>query len=78
MSQQETAYEPEASGGLTYEVEVLKQRFWSGTLNYKKMADILNRRAADGWRLSRTVTSSSRSLLVFKRESVFLIFERST
>lgn len=60
-----------------YEVEVLKQRFWSGTLDQRKLQDILNRRADAGWELARTVTSSSRMFLLFKRESLFLIFRRT-
>lgn len=56
---------------------MLKQRFLSGTLDRKKLQDGLNRRAADGWKLVRAVTSESRILLFFKREPVYLIFQQA-
>lgn len=57
-----------------YEADVLKQRFWSGTLNQQGLQEIPNRRSDAGWELGRTVTSSVRILLLFERESLLLIF----
>ena len=60
-----------------YEVETFKERLFSSTLNPQKLAEILNSRAAQGWKLSRHITSRSRVLLIFKREVHFLILEQA-
>lgn len=65
-----------AETGGRYEVEVLRSRAFSGTLPERKLVEILNNRAANGWELVRTVTAQSRLLLLFSRTSVFLIFQR--
>lgn len=59
-----------------FEVESVMQRRWSGTLDPKRLTDVLNRRHQDGWKFTRSITSSSRVWLFFKREAVFLIFEK--
>lgn len=59
-----------------YEVEVLKERRFSSTLDPKRLADVLNSRASDGWTFVRSITSTSRSWLLFSRETHFLVFER--
>lgn len=50
----------------------------SGSLNEKKLAETLNKRAAHGWQLSRTIHETKRIWGIFSRETHFLIFERDT
>lgn len=66
----------EASVTKTYEVEVLKTRFWTGTLPPRRLASMLSDRASGGWSFRHSITVYRRVLLVFKRESYYLIFER--
>jgi hypothetical protein len=64
-----------ATASLRYEVELLTTGFFSGALSAKKLQDLLNHRAAAGWKLSRTIKEERRRMLS-TREAVFLIFER--
>jgi hypothetical protein len=64
------------TGALTYDVDVIVTGFFSGTLKKAKLKDSLNKRASDGWKLSRTIAEEKRVFLIFKREAHFLIFER--
>lgn len=59
-----------------YEVEAFKERFWSGTINPNRLAEVLNSRAQAGWRYRHTITAGRRVLLMFKRDTHFLIFEQ--
>lgn len=61
---------------MTYDVEVIKERFWSGTLDQKRLTSILNDRADNGWKYDHSLTASRRVLLVFKRDAYFLIFSK--
>ena len=59
-----------------YFVETVTTGFFSGTLKAAKLNAALNKRAAEGWRLARTIHERKRVLVLFSRESHFLIFER--
>ena len=59
-----------------YLVETVTTGFFSGTLKAAKLNAALKKRAAEGWRLARTIHERKRVLLLFSRESHFLIFER--
>jgi hypothetical protein len=59
-----------------YLVETVTTGFFSGTLKAAKLNTALNKRAAEGWRLARTIHERKRVLVLFSRESHFLIFER--
>lgn len=61
---------------MRYEVEVISTGFFSGTLDARKLQDILNRRADQGWTLARTLKEERRRFLVGSREAHFLIFEK--
>lgn len=63
---------------MRYEVEVIKERFWSGTLDHKRLAEILNDRAGNGWQYQHAITASRRVLLLFKRDAHFLIFAQTS
>jgi hypothetical protein len=63
---------------MTYDVEYISPRFWTGTLNHKKLADLLNARAGQGWKFEREITSTRRKLVIFKRETHFLVFSKPT
>lgn len=60
-----------------YEVELVKERMFSSTLSPARLAEVLNRRAASGWVLDRTIASTSRIWLFYKRETHFLIFRKA-
>ncbi len=60
---------------MRYEVEVLTTGFFSGTLNARKLQDLLNARGTEGWRLTRTL-KEERWQLLMRREAHFLVFER--
>lgn len=60
-----------------YEVEVLRTGFFSHTLDPRKLADVLNNRAAAGWTLARTIKEEQRRMLT-RREAHFLIFQRES
>lgn len=59
-----------------YIVQPLTTGILSGTLNPRKLQDMLNRYAADGWRFVRSIHETHRIFLFFSRECHFLIFER--
>lgn len=59
-----------------YLVETITTGFFSGTLKANKLNVALNRRAAEGWRLARTIHERRRVFLFFSREAHYLIFER--
>jgi hypothetical protein len=59
-----------------YLVETVTTGFFSGTLKAGKLNSALNKRASEGWRLARIIHERKRVLLLFSRESHFLIFER--
>ena len=61
-----------------YELESLDTRFFTGTMDPRKLQDLLNARAAQGWCLSRTLKEQRRSFLGGAREAHYLIFERDT
>jgi hypothetical protein len=61
---------------MTYEVEVLKTRFWSATLPPKRLTARLNNRSSGGWQFSFPITAERRILLFFKRPAYYLIFQR--
>ena len=61
---------------MRYEVEELTTRFISNTLDAKRLQDLLNTRAAQGWKLSRAIKDERRGFLGHRREAHFLIFER--
>jgi hypothetical protein len=52
-------------------------RFFSHTLPPQRLEKALNDRAAQGWRLTRSITESRRKFVIFRREAHFLIFERT-
>lgn len=62
---------------MKYEVEQVKKRLFSGTLDAKRLQETLNTRAAQGWTFQRQITDSTRVMLIFKREVHFLVFQRS-
>lgn len=62
---------------MTYETDVIKTRFWSGTLSERRLAETLNKRTANGWRFTFSITAERRILLIFKRASYYLIFEHA-
>lgn len=62
---------------MQYEVEVIKERFWSGTLDHKRLSGILNDRASNGWDYRHSITANRRVLLLFKRDAHFLIFAKA-
>lgn len=59
-----------------YTVVTIANRFFSGTLDPAKLAQILNEHAAQGWRLARNVQDRKRVLLFFSRAVHYFIFER--
>jgi hypothetical protein len=59
-----------------YEIDLVSTGFFSGNLNAIKLAEALNRRGSQGWRLARTIHETRRMALIFRREAHFLIFER--
>ena len=46
-------------------VETVTTGFFSGTLKAAKLNSALNKRAAEGWRLARTIHEHKRVLLLF-------------
>ena len=48
-----------------YLVETVTTGFFSGTLKAAKLNSALNKRAAEGWRLARTIHERKRELLLF-------------
>ncbi len=60
----------------SYTIHSFHTGFLGGSLNPKKLQSILNNHAKKGWRLARTIKESKRILLIFHRETHFLIFER--
>lgn len=60
-----------------YEVEVISTGMFTGTLDPRKLQEILNRRADQGWTLARTIKEERRRFLMGQREAHFLIFERA-
>jgi hypothetical protein len=59
-----------------YSVELYKTRLFSGTIDPTALEATINIKAADGWRLHRTIHERKRSLFFFSREVHVLIFER--
>ena len=59
-----------------YLVETVTTGFFSGTLKAAKLNAALKKRAAEGWRLARTIHERKRVLILFARESHFHNFER--
>jgi hypothetical protein len=61
---------------MTYDVDLLKTRFWSATLPPGRLAEALNRRAEGGWEFRFSITAERRILLIFKRPMYLLIFQK--
>lgn len=61
-----------------YKIHAFNTGFFSGTLNPGKMAQVLNQHDQEGWELDRTIHEPSRVLLLFRRETHFMIFNRKT
>ena len=59
-----------------YKIHSFHTVFFSGTVNPQKLEAILNKYDSDGWDLARTIHETSRILLLFCRETHFLIFKR--
>ena len=59
-----------------YKVETFVTGCFSGTLNPKKLEDVINKKFSQGWELSRTIKEEKTVLLIFKREALFLIFKK--
>lgn len=59
-----------------YKVDTFSTGFFSGTLNPKKLESQLNKQAAEGWQLARTIHETRRIFLFFKRETHFLVLVR--
>ena len=59
-----------------YKIHSYHTGFFSGTVNARKLEAVLNQHDQDGWVLNRTIHETSRVLLLFRRETHFLIFQR--
>lgn len=55
---------------------MFKTRLFSGTVDPALLEATINVKAAEGWRLIRTIHERKRSFVLFSREVHFLIFER--
>jgi hypothetical protein len=67
---------PKLAGPVIYDVDLVTTGFFSGTLNPRKLVETLNKRAGQGWQLTRTIHETKRVFFIFKREAHFMIFER--
>lgn len=61
---------------MTYKVHSLDTKFFSGTLNPKKLESILNNYQSEGWEFLRSISQKRRKMFIFKKESHFLIFRK--
>ena len=59
-----------------YRVETFVTGCFSGTLNPKKLEDVINKKFSQGWGLSHTIKEEKRVFFIFKREALFLIFKK--
>jgi hypothetical protein len=60
-----------------YEIVTFFTGLFGGSLDDKKLVKVLNDKAAEGWTLASTVQETKKTLIFFRRETVFLIFERN-
>jgi hypothetical protein len=59
-----------------YIVSPLHTGFFSGALDPRKLQDVMNHHARQGWKFLNSIHETKKIFLFFSREAHFLIYER--
>ena len=63
---------------MPYAVDVIRTRWFSGTLREKRIERLLEERENTGWDFKYSLSNTQRRFFIFARDAHFFIFHRHT